>query len=167
MKNEYEIRGDVSVIFVMRKGRKIECLIDTDQLEKINSFSGTWCAVKDSKSELIYVRGDHVRNGCRKVIPLHRFIMQTPKELVVDHINHDPLDNRKINLRNVTRKQNAQNRKDQRNNTSGARGVSWHKASKKWRVQISEDGRRTHVGSYSQFDLAANSSKIARKIRAT
>jgi len=48
-------------------------------------------------------------NKTRKTISMHRLIMNTPANLVVDHINHNGLDNRKENLRNITRSENQKN----------------------------------------------------------
>lgn len=64
----------------------------------------------------------------------------------VDHIDRNPLNNRADNLREVTHAQNMQNTKMQVNNTSGHRGVSWHKASQKWIVQINNHGKSTYGG---------------------
>lgn len=47
----------------------------------------------------------------QKTIILHRIIMNAPKGVEVDHINHDRLDNRRINLRLVSHKKNSQHRK--------------------------------------------------------
>lgn len=43
---------------------------------------------------------------------LHRFLLQPPADMVVDHLNHDPLDNRRSNLRVCTQRENCQNRYD-------------------------------------------------------
>ena len=56
--------------------------------------------------------GDYARlcdNG--KMIMFHRYILKPEADLVCDHINGDKLDNRRKNLRNVTRRQNMLNRK--------------------------------------------------------
>lgn len=42
---------------------------------------------------------------------IHRFVMDTPAHLTVDHINHDKMDNRKSNLRNVTIQENLKNKR--------------------------------------------------------
>lgn len=60
----------------------------------------------------------------------------------IDHVNGDPSDNNLMNLREATRTENACNRGKQRNNTSGYKGVGFHKASGKWRSYIvTSDGQ--------------------------
>lgn len=70
-----------------------------------------------------------------KNIMMHRFIMETPKGLLVDHINHDTLDNQRRNLRNCTRSQNMWNRK-RRCGTSKYKGVHKDSTTSKWCAQI-------------------------------
>jgi hypothetical protein len=55
---------------------------------------------------------------------------------LIDHINNNPSDNRICNLREATHKQNSWNSKTPITNTSGIKGVSWHKRDNKWRVCI-------------------------------
>jgi len=79
---------------------------------------------------------------------MHRFIMglELGDPLEVDHIDREQtLDNRRSNLR-VTLDQNQQNTSKQKNNTSGYKGVSWHKFSGKWRAQISHRDKLIHGG---------------------
>lgn len=56
----------------------------------------------------------------------------------VDHKNGNGLDNRKCNLRIATSSQNKANTKIRRDNTSGFKGVIWHKASNKWMARVAD-----------------------------
>ncbi len=69
------------------------------------------------------------------------FYGKDPGDYQVDHINGVRHDNRIVNLRLVTRSQNAANRKLHKNNTSGIKGVSWCKYRKKWVAQIVTGGK--------------------------
>ena len=88
---------------------------------------------------------------------MHRIIMNAPKGMFVDHINHNCLDNRKSNLRIVTPRQNSMNRKPK----SKHHGVTWHRQIHKWRVQISVDGKKTGLGCYADIDDAIEARKRA------
>jgi hypothetical protein len=67
----------------------------------------------------------------------------------IDHINGNPSDNRWCNLRYATRAQNQQNRKRAVVNTSGLKGVSFHKQSGLWRARITAQGKRVHLGGFN------------------
>tara|TARA_R110001583_G_scaffold85211_1_gene223341 strand:- start:1103 stop:1750 length:648 start_codon:yes stop_codon:yes gene_type:complete len=54
---------------------------------------------------------------------MHQFIMNSPKGMCVDHINHDGLDNRRENLRICTYSQNSQNKRRRVDSRSGYKGV--------------------------------------------
>jgi hypothetical protein len=75
-----------------------------------------------------------------------------PEQL--DHINIDTIDNRIENLREATTAQNASNRKLFSSNTSGVKGVSWHKASNKWFVYVDENKKRKNIGYFNDLDFA-------------
>jgi hypothetical protein len=64
----------------------------------------------------------------------------------IDHINMDKADNRWINLRDATTKQNQYNRTAPSNNTSGFKGVTWNKKCKKWQSSIGYEGRYVYLG---------------------
>ena len=72
----------------------------------------------------------------------------------IDHVNGCSRDNRWCNLRLATKSQNAMNRGVQSNNASGLKGVSWHKASKKWQAHISVNGRGKYLGLYEKASEA-------------
>lgn len=82
--------------------------------------------------------------------------------ILIDHINGNRDDNRIFNLRLATHKQNMENQALHCNNSSGFRGVSWHKANKKWVAYVNHNGKRFYLGSYETFDHAAAIVKAER-----
>lgn len=66
----------------------------------------------------------------------------------IDHENRRHSDNRWGNLREATHQQNVLNAKVASSNTSGFKGVSWHKGAGKWSAYIILDGRKRHLGLY-------------------
>lgn len=72
----------------------------------------------------------------------------------VDHINGNPIDNRLVNLRAVTRRENSRNRSLQRNNTSGTVGVFWNGTTNKWQATICIDERKYSLGNYDDIEDA-------------
>ena len=101
----------------------------------------------------------------RGIVKMHRVIMAAPPKKIVDHVNRDPLDNRRVNLRFATPRQNCCNRKLQPSNSSGYRGVHWHKGAKKWMACISLDNKSVYLGLFSnKEDAARERDKAARRL---
>jgi hypothetical protein len=73
----------------------------------------------------------------------------------VDHINHDPLDNRRDNLRVVPFEVNQRARRGDRKSTSRYKGVSWCRRSRKWIVQTSIGKRKKFLGYFASEVAAA------------
>jgi len=163
MKNEYEIRGEDTVIFLKKKdGTILETLIDTADLPLAQSIRGTWYANWDKGSSTYYVKAGISRDGKVKKIPLHRFLCGEPKGLTIDHENHDTLDNRRSsNLRVLTIKQNQQNRKTLTKN--GERGLRQDKRSGKWYGQVRVDGKLHHTPHTEDRDKAIEDVRELRK----
>jgi hypothetical protein len=69
-----------------------------------------------------------------------------PHGMDIDHINGDGLDNRWSNLRLATRAENIRNSRTKATNTSGFKGVSWHKRDRKWQAHIKINGRSKNLG---------------------
>lgn len=74
----------------------------------------------------------------------------------IDHEDTDSLNNVWENIREATRSQNCANRKIHKNNTSGHKGVTWHKQHQKWAAQIKIDGKHKHIGLFASASLAAD-----------
>lgn len=82
-------------------------------------------------------------------IYMHRVVNSTPDNLLTDHINGDTLDNRKENLRSVNKSQNGINRGKQKNNTSGYKGVNFHRG--KWVAELVVKRQKHYLGRFSEL----------------
>jgi hypothetical protein len=95
----------------------------------------------------------------RKQYSAHRvafaFIHNRWPKPVCDHINGDSLDNRIFNLREATTAGNSQNCRKPKNNTSGIKGVSWHKKDKRWQAQIRVNYKPYYCGNFKTLEEAA------------
>lgn len=96
------------------------------------------------------------RSEGKKAILMHREINKTPQYMETDHINHDKLDNRKNNLRNATKSENAMNRKFYSGTTSIFKGVSKPRGRDKWQATIKINRQSLYLG---QFDCEIEAAK--------
>ena len=97
------------------------------------------------------VRGEN-RNG---KFYMHRQIMHAVHSEVIDHINQNKLDNRRCNLRLVTKAQNGMNRLGNTNHTSRYKGVHLDQETGRWRAQIKTGEKHLHLGRFSDEIEAA------------
>jgi HNH endonuclease/AP2 domain len=103
------------------------------------------------------------KEGRQHSLWLHRYLLGAPDGLLVDHINHNPLDNRRSNLRLATPAENARNRKRTSKHATGYKGVRQASAGC-WVARIVVERRETYLGAYGDpvraalaYDQAARS----------
>jgi hypothetical protein len=82
----------------------------------------------------------------------------------IDHINGRTADNRLANLRLASRAQNNRNVRVRKDNSSGFKGVSWHKAGKKWSAYIRVNGRTMALGLFHSIEEARNARVEAERV---
>jgi hypothetical protein len=85
------------------------------------------------------------------------------KNMFVQHIDHNPFNNKPDNLRECTRSQNTQSNKLRKNNTSGHKGVFLTRDKLKWYVAIKLNGKSHYFGTYQNKEDAIKASIEARK----
>lgn len=84
----------------------------------------------------------------KKQIKLHQLIIGIKKGYVIDHKDHDILNNQKNNLRHITQHQNTMYCCIPKNNTSGYKGLWWNKEKKKWSVEIKVRYKKIFLGHF-------------------
>jgi hypothetical protein len=151
----------VKYIFLTQGQRAI---IDDGDFNRVSRHK--WFAVKRSSGQYDAARNikNYHRHGTMERLLLSRFITGAiDHTYVVDHINHNPLDNRKSNLRICTQRQNTQNRSNKK--YSKFPGVSYDKSAKtkKWISDISINGHHKRLGHFMEEREAATAYEKAVK----
>lgn len=119
-------------------------LVDDEDYEDLNKQN--WCVAYTNVYRAV---GYSKRvNGERTTIHMSRVIMNAKKGEMVDHRNHNTLDNRKNNLRICTNSQNQMNSLPQENGASKYKGVHWRKNRKHWMARIMVSGKEMYIGSF-------------------
>lgn len=149
VKRPIRIEGDVAYVS-LTKG--LEAAIDACDVPlvephnwhaRIKTGAATYAAYRLSTSD-----------GKRVSVLMHRVIAQTPDDLDTDHRDGNGLNNRRSNLRNATKSQNMHNARQRADNSSGYKGVCWHKRKGKWEARIRLNGRQNHLGYYDTPEAA-------------
>ena len=139
--NTYEFGDGLVKIFDL-KG--VYALIDLADFEKCKDYY--WGSYNS------YFKGNIEGEG----VWLHRFLTNCPKGMVVDHINGNPQDNRRCNLRVCTQADNMQNK--------FVKGYSFNKAKQKWEAYIGIDNKRIYLGSFATEQEAIEARRNAENI---
>lgn len=158
MKNRVvEINDVVTAIEILYKGISLLCYINKQDLEKVSSIKSTWHINRNRSGNIDGVKTKVQVNGIRKQIWLHNFIFEkTNIENVVDHIDHDVLNNTRSNLREISKEQNAQNISTTLKSITGCRNVTI------------EDGKyRVRIGNHSfgRYNTLEEAKQVAERER--
>ena len=138
--NTYDLTGEYGVGYTL-SGE--EFYFDLEDYDKIKDY----CWYRTNYDYVIA----KIPDGSGSHIKLHNLLF--PDAQKVDHIKHINYDNRKSQLRPVTSSQNMMNRKMNKNNKSGHKGVIWNKSKNKWVAYISVNNRR-YRKDFKNFDEA-------------
>lgn len=152
--NTYKFCEDYGIGFASNTNS--EYYFDANDYDKIKDI----CWHENSSG---YIYGYDTKTKQR--VPLHCLVMNAIDDTVnvVDHINRNPKDCRKSNLRLCSQGENAMNRSLYKNNTSGCNGVSFDKKSNKWVAYINKETRRHRIGMFENKEDAIRARKKIEK----
>ena len=135
-------------------------LIDEEDRELLENI-GKWYINNRGyvRKTIRFIEGTQEKD---KNISMHRIIWEKhfgliPKNMQIDHISGNRLDNRKNNLRLVTNQENQWNQ-------TKAKGYRWHKEAKKYQAQIGLNDKVINLGFFDTAEEAAKAYLEAKEI---
>lgn len=148
--NKYEFKDDFIIVYSSNKN--IRFYVDKDDYELVKNY--TWYI--NSKG---YVATRSKKNDKKYTMFLHRLLMNLDKtenyhEEEVEHIDRNPLNNRKSNLMIKKHSENMLNKSKYKNNTSGITGVNWHNKKQKWIVRVYKNSKTAFYKETKNFQEA-------------
>ena len=122
--NEYIIHNNENFVEIILYNQDTSeagrAMIDIEDVEKCKPHKWRLTNKSTKRKEIFYV---YSGSGAGNQLPLHRFIMDCPKDKVIDHIDSNPLNNRKSNLRVITKGENLLNKSIKEYHKLGFNGV--------------------------------------------
>ena len=142
--NTYDLSGDYGIGYT---NKDEEFYFDLEDYDKVSQCS--W-----SENDNGYIITYTINR--KKAIRLHRYIMnlETCSYPIIDHKNNKKFDNRKDNLRIANKQTNQINRKENKNNKSGIKGVSLDKRNNKYYARIMINGKNIFLGYFENKEEA-------------
>ena len=136
--------------------------VDKKDFEKFGKYK--WYLGSRGYVTRSIAKRDNLGKWPRRIF-LHREILNSPKGYLSDHINGNKLDNRRINLRICTARQNCYNRKIASNNASGIKGVYYRPKyiHRKWAAYIKLPDKLKFIGGFLSKEAAAKAYKETAK----
>jgi len=142
-------------IIALTQGRS--AIVDDEDFERLNSFS--WCFTNQG-----YACRGYRSGGKQHKVYLHRYIMNPPSGMEIDHINGNGLDNRKDNLRVCLGVENRRNKGLSKKNTTGYKGIYYNTGVSRWYAQIKVNNKKISLGGSDTKQEAAEKYNRAAKL---
>jgi hypothetical protein len=138
-------------------------IVDPEDFDRLNTYK--WHAKRVPGRFYAGRTGPRHKGKPGPVILMHREILDVGRGMVVDHINHDGLDNRKANLRPATLAQNSRNRRKVKTagHYSKYKGLTWYKSKQKWGAMIMANRKSKFLGYFDDEVEAARAYDVAAR----
>lgn len=149
-----------TVIRCIEKMKRIELtknkytIVDDEDFDYLNQYNWYY---KENRKGGYGVAASRLGSSKNKIVRMHRFILNAPEHLQVDHINRNPLDNRKHNLRLANHQQNSQNIAKRKTSANKYKGIYKRNDGRRkcWVAQIKYNGKNIYIGSFFTQEDAA------------
>ena len=165
-KKGYIERPPKRVSLYGRYGKGKFALVDEGDFARVNKHKWWLRKANRKKRQLPYVYTSKKKNGKSTGILMHRLILKAKEGELVDHINHNTLDNRRCNIRICTASQSNFNLRPKKRTAEIAsryKGVCWHTIGKKWSSYIGKHGKVKYLGLFMEEKDAAKAYNEAAK----
>ena len=138
-------------------------IVDDEDFASVAMFK--WFAVRGCGDTFYACRTINLTKLDKVRVAMHRAILAADDRLMVDHVNGNGLDNRRVNLRLCVNRLNCRNRRGVANTSSRFKGVSWHRRMQKWTANIRDVDGQHWLGTFDSEEDAARSYDAAARER--
>lgn len=150
--NQYDLSGEYGIGYTFSSK---EFYFDLEDYDKIKDY----CWSIDNQNGYVMAKDKNNR-----IIKMHRLVMNCmDDDLDVDHVKHKTFDNRKSELRIITRSHNCMNHNIRCDNKSGVSGVYYDRTYDKYLVTIGVNNQNIYLGCFSDFNKAVKVRKEAEE----
>ena len=146
--------GEAFRIILLTKG--LVAIVSPEDYERLAKYK--WHSARHGRSVYAQHGTGSAKRGRRRghLVMMHREVMGVEDDRLVDHRNHNGLDNRRSNLRIATWEENCWNkRKPIGESSSRFKGAMWDKRRSQWQVQIGHNGKKIFIGYFDDEEEAA------------
>lgn len=158
MKNDYWVNGDDVWIELRKKNsQNVWTVIDLDDLSKLEEIDTFLYSAWDKKRKQFYCGYNDLSSvPGKRTRKTHKLLTNCPMDMVVDHIDRNPLNNRSCNLRVVTVQANTMN--------TDRRGITFSKTRNRWRARITVNKNTIALGDFKSEEAAHGMYLLAKEI---
>lgn len=157
--NNWVIENGIGIGIIPYKNELITCYIDPEDVEKVKDR--VW-RISKKKNKYYVISGSKAKNNS---VYLHTFVLNqdVPEGYEIDHIDGNSLNNKKDNLRIITRQENIVNTRVRIDNKIGIRGISYSKSEKRYIVDFSYYNQRFYFQHWDNIVYAVYCRKFAEE----
>lgn len=162
IKNKYNLTGNIGIGYTYNTNR--EFYFDLEDYDKIKNYCWSEWAKPNVKYSYVSAkkRKIDIKEYKQNEIFIHRIVLGiTDKNIVIDHIDRNPFNNCKNNLRICSLSENSKNTSKPKNSTCEFMGVSFEKG--KYCARIGHNRRKIHLGRYTTLEDAIKARLKAEK----
>ena len=140
----------------LQLSKGLNALVDAADFRELSRAK--WFTSQTRRGGRFYAATDRSPDGASRRITLHRYLLGDPPGVLADHVNNDPLDCRRSNLRPASPSENTANMPKRSRGarvSSAFKGVARHAPTGHWQAGICRDRRRYYLGVYPREAEAA------------
>lgn len=152
--NDFKVVGDIVYIYTTHHNGEVSGFFIIDKCDLDSVITRKWRMWKN-----------RVYTGNKMPISISQYLIpNTEKGMSIDHINQNPFDNRRSNLRVITQQENTQNRCLMSTNVSGFAGIWFDKSRNKWCSEIKYNYLKCFLGRYDSLEDACYVRYVAEEL---
>jgi hypothetical protein len=141
------------VVKAIKISKGMEVIVDDDDYDALSKYKWFY-STTGYAARTVYLGRENGKE-IKKNVKMHREILSAAPSSIVDHIDGNPLNNTRSNLRIATPAENVRNKRKNGTKKTKYKGVYLRPENGTWRVKIEKNGKQYNIGHFSSEREAA------------